>query len=53
MTAISPLVGATLNTLDNVTLLAANWVLKLMDAEDEIEVSSIEITTESITTFQK
>ena len=54
LTAITPLVDATLNTLDDVTLPAANWVLQLMDAKDEIEeATDIKITTESITTFQE
>ena len=49
-----PLVDATLNTLNNVTLPVANWVLELMDAKGEIEeATNIEITTESITTFQE
>ena len=53
-TAITPLVDATLNTLDNVTLHVANWILELMDEKDEIEeATNIEITTESITTFQE
>ena len=53
LTAITPLVDATLNTLD-VTLPAANWVLELMDAKDEIEeATDIKIATESITTFQE
>ena len=52
--AITPLVDATLNTLNNVTLPAANWVLELMHAKDETEeATNIEITTESITTFQE
>ena len=37
LTAITPLVDATLNTLDNVTLPTAKWVLELMDAKDELE----------------
>ena len=53
-TAINPLVYAILNTLDNVTLPAANWVLELMDAKDEVEeATKTEITTESISTFQE
>ena len=40
LTAITPLVDSTLNTLDNVTLPAANWVLELMDAKDEIEITT-------------
>ena len=33
LTAIAPLVDATLNTLDDATLPAANWVLELLDAK--------------------
>ena len=54
LTAITPLADATLNTLDDVTLPVANWVLELMFTKYEIEeVANIEITTESITTFQE
>ena len=54
LTAIIPLVDTTLNALDDTTLLAANWVLELMDAKDEIEeATDIKITTDSITTFQE
>ena len=54
LTSITPLVDSTLNTLDNVILPAAKWVSELMDAKDEIEeATNIEITTESITTFQE
>ena len=54
LTAITPLVDATLKTLDDVTLPVANWVLELMDAKDEIQVAiNTETTTESITTFQE
>ncbi len=53
LTAITPLVDATLNTLDDAMLPAANWVLELMDAKNEIEeVTDITLTTESIATFQ-
>ena len=51
LTAITPRVDATLNTLDNVTLPVANWVLELMDPKDE--ATDIKITTESITTFKE
>ena len=51
LTAITPLVDA---TLSDVTLPAANWVLELMGAKDEIEeATDVKITTESITTFQE
>ena len=36
LTAIIPLVDATLHTLDDVILSAAKWVLELIDARDEI-----------------
>ena len=39
LTAIIPLVDATLNTLDDVTLPAAKWVLELMDPKDEIRAA--------------
>ena len=54
LTAITPLVDTTLNTLVNITLPMINWVLELMDEKDEIEkATNIEITTENITTFQE
>ena len=54
LTAITPLVDATLHTLDDVTLPAANWVLELMDVKGEIEEDTdIRITTETIATFQE
>ena len=53
LTAIAPLVDATLNTLDDAILPAANWVLELLDTKDDLEVATdIKITTESITSFQ-
>ena len=54
LTAVAPLVDATLNTLDDATLPAANWVLELLDAKDDLEVATdVKITTESITNFQE
>ena len=48
---LTAIVDATLNSPDNVTLPTANLVL---DAKDETEeATNIEITTESITTFQE
>ena len=53
LTAIDPLVDATLNALDAM-LPAANRVLELIDAKDEIEeATGIKITTESIATFHE
>ena len=54
LTAITPLVDVTLNTLYNVILPVAKWISELMDAKDEIEeATNIEIPSESITTFQE
>lgn len=54
LTAVAPLVDATLNTLDDATLPAANWVLELLDAKDDLEAATDnKITTESITSFQE
>ena len=51
--SIAPLVDATLNTLDDAILSAANWVLELLDTKDDLEAApDIKITTESITFFQ-
>ena len=53
LTAITPLVDATFNTLDDAILPAANWVLELLDTKDDFEAATdIKITTESITSFQ-
>ena len=48
---ISILVDATLNTLSNCTQPAANWVLQLIDACDELETDKI--TTDDIGQFQE
>ena len=53
VTAIAPLVDATLNTLNDAILPAANWVLELLDTKDDLEATTdIKITTESITSYQ-
>lgn len=54
LTAISGLVDSTLLTLDDALLPAANWVLELMDARDELQATTkIEINSESIISFQE
>lgn len=54
MTAISGLVDSTLQTLDDALLPAANWVLELLDAQEEIEAATrIKVTTDAITSFQE
>lgn len=54
LTAVAPLVDATLYTLDDATLPAADWVLELLDAKDDLEAATdIKRTTESITSFQE
>ena len=45
LTAISGLVDSTLLTLDDVLLPAANWVLELLDARDELQATTITITS--------
>ena len=53
LTAIAPLVDATLNTLDDAILPATNWVLESLDTKDDLEAATdIKITTEGITSFQ-
>ena len=53
-TAITPLVDAILNTLDDLTFPVANRVSEVMDAKDEIEkATNIKITIEGLTTFQE
>ena len=51
LTAISGLVDSTLQTLHESLLPAANWVLELLDAQDELQAITI-IDSESITFFQ-
>ena len=54
LTAISGLVYSTLLTLDDALLPAANWVLELLDACDELQATTkIKIKSESITSFQE
>ena len=54
LTAISGLVDSTLLTLDDALLPAANWVLELLDARDELQATTkIKINSESITSFQE
>ena len=51
--SIAPLVDATLNTLDDAILPAANCVLEVLDTKDDLEAATdIKITTEGITFFQ-
>ena len=53
LTAISSLVDATLCTLNDALLPAANWVLELLDAKEEIEAAiGIHITSATIASFQ-
>ena len=50
----SSLVHATLHTIDEALLPAANWVLKLMDAREEIErATGIKVTSANIASFQE
>ncbi len=51
LTAISGLVDSTLQILHESLLPAANWVLELLDAQDELQAIAI-IDSESITSFQ-
>lgn len=54
LTFIARLVDATLNTLDDAIIPAANWVLELLDAKDDLEAATdVEITTAIITSFQE
>ena len=41
LTAISGLVDSTLLTLDDALLPAANWVLELLDARDELQATKL------------
>ena len=52
LTAIASLVDATLNIRDDAILPVANWVLQLLDIENDFEAANdTKITTESITSF--
>ena len=54
LTTISGLVDSTLLTLYDALLPAANWVLELLDARDELQATTkIKINSESITSFQE
>ena len=54
LTVIARLVDATLNMLDDAILPAANWVLELLDAKDDLEAATdVKITTPIITSFQE
>jgi len=54
LTVIARLVDATLNTLDDAILPAANWVLELLDAKDDLQAATdVEITIAIITSFQE
>ena len=54
LTAIAPLVNATLDMLDDARLPTANWILGLLDANDDLEAATdFKITTEIISSFQE
>ena len=54
LTIISSLVDATLHTLDDALLPAANWVQELLDIKESLEeVADIKITMPDIESFQK
>ena len=51
---ISSLIHATLHTIDEALLPAANWVLELMDAREEIErATGVKVTSANIASFQE
>ena len=52
LTAISSLVDATVHTLDDILLPAANLVLELLDAKDDIEGIGIQVISATIASFQ-
>ena len=53
LTALVPLVDATLHTLENAILPVANWVMELLDTNDDLEAATeIEISTESNSSCQ-
>ena len=52
MTAIAVIVDATLHVLDDAELPAANWVLELLDAKDDLKVATgTTMTTANIGSF--
>ena len=54
LSIISSLVHATLHTIDEALLPAANWVLELMDAREEIErATGVKVTSPNIASFQE
>ena len=54
LSIISSLVHATLHTIAEALLPAANWVLKLMDAREEIERDTgVKVTSANIASFQE
>ena len=54
LSIISSLVHATLHTIDEAVLPAANWVLKLMDAREEIErATGVKVNLADIVSFQE
>ena len=54
LSLISRLVDATLNSLDDVILPSANWVLQLQDAREELKAATgIEVTHLDICSFQE
>ena len=54
LSIISSLVDATLHTLDDAVLPAANWVLELLDKCEDLEkATGVKITSEDIKSFQE
>ena len=54
LSILSSLVHATLHTIDEALLPAANWVLELMDARKEIErATGVKVTLTNIASFQE
>ena len=54
LSIIPSLVHATLHTIDEALLPAANWELKLMDAREEIErATGVKVTSANIASFQE
>ena len=54
LSIISTLADATLNTLDDAVVPAANWVLELLDASENLEeATGTKISMEVISSFQK
>ena len=54
LSIISSLVHATLHSIDEALFPAANWVLELMDAREEIErATGVKVTSANIASFQE